>query len=179
MNPKIWWKYSGRYYHTDFIKGVKNLIKWLPIIWKDRDWDSYYIFEVLKFKIKNTSEYIGNRDFHLRSKRDAEIMNTCVKLIDKVIDDYYQIEYMDYHKSEYHWDDIPNKPEYKQFRTETISDDLDRYYEKYPKLYKRVLEEETNDDRVWIAMRMGHHMHDKSKKLLFTLMEHNIERWWD
>ena len=29
----------------EFIVGVKNLIKWFPVIWKNRDWD--HIFEVL------------------------------------------------------------------------------------------------------------------------------------
>lgn len=47
-----------------FISNIKNVIRWLPVIWKDRDWDDYYIFEVLKFKLKNQAEYIGYHDRH-------------------------------------------------------------------------------------------------------------------
>jgi hypothetical protein len=29
------------------------------IIWGDRDWDSHYIYEILKHKLKSQSQYIG------------------------------------------------------------------------------------------------------------------------
>ena len=51
---KLWWEFEGKYLHRDFIEGIKNLIKWFPIIWKDRNWDHSYIYEILKFKLKKT-----------------------------------------------------------------------------------------------------------------------------
>jgi len=30
-----------------------------------------------------------------------------------------------------------------------------------------------------IAINIGHTNHIRAKKLLFTLLEHNIEKWWD
>ena len=37
----------------DFPKNLKyyfkNIIKWSPILWKDRDWDHYFIYEALRF----------------------------------------------------------------------------------------------------------------------------------
>ena len=56
----LWWIFDGKYFHKNFVKGVKNLWKWFPVIWKDRDWDDHYIFEVLKFKL-NTS----NDQYHI------------------------------------------------------------------------------------------------------------------
>ena len=35
-----------------FIISIKNLIKWFPIIWKDRDWDDHYIWEIMKNKLR-------------------------------------------------------------------------------------------------------------------------------
>ena len=69
-----------------FFKQIHNLIRWFPIIWKDKDWDDHYIFEILKFKLKNQAEYIGKKDRHMSAKRDAEIMMLCVRLMDKVQD---------------------------------------------------------------------------------------------
>ena len=40
---------SFKYQHKYIKYGVQNLYKWFWIIWKDRDWDHHYIFEVLKF----------------------------------------------------------------------------------------------------------------------------------
>ncbi len=31
--------------------GIKNLITWFPIIWKDRDWDHWYLYKILRFKL--------------------------------------------------------------------------------------------------------------------------------
>jgi hypothetical protein len=30
-----------------FFRNIHNLIRWFPIIWKDRDWDDHFIFEIL------------------------------------------------------------------------------------------------------------------------------------
>ncbi len=48
---KYWLRYDARYAHKHFITGVKNLWKWFPTIWKDRDWDDYYIWILLEKKL--------------------------------------------------------------------------------------------------------------------------------
>jgi len=91
----FWWRHDGKYFHLEFKRGIKNLIYWFPIIWRDRNWDSHYIFEILKHKLKAQSKYIGGRDIHAQSKRDAEVMMTCVRLMEKVQDEFYSSEYSD------------------------------------------------------------------------------------
>jgi hypothetical protein len=75
-----------------FFKRIRNLYRWFPVIWKDQDWDDFYIFEILKFKLKNQAEYIGYHDRHVSAKRDAEKMMLCVRLIDKVQNEEYLME---------------------------------------------------------------------------------------
>ena len=89
---KLWWKFEGRYYHRDFINGVKNLWSWFPVIWKDRDWDHHYIFEILKFKLEKQAKHLAEVGFHNDAQRDAELMMTCVRLIDKLQNEYYYDE---------------------------------------------------------------------------------------
>ncbi len=188
-SPRLWWKFEGRYYHKDLYRGVKNLIKWFPVIWRDRDWDSYYIFRILEHKLKSQAKYIGDRDIHVSAKRDAEIMLTCVRLMERVRDEYYQSEYQDYHQTKYWFDGIKDKPGYSTWESELQSENFDEYFKKYPLIYKRVLngagvfsiedrdsEEETKQV---IAMNIGHINHDRARKLLFKIMEENIEAWWD
>ena len=86
-----------------FFRKVKNLLRWFPIIWKDEDWDDHYIFEILKFKLKNQAKYIGDKDRHTLAKRDAEIMMLCVSLIDKVQEEYYNTEHLDYEESNFNF----------------------------------------------------------------------------
>jgi hypothetical protein len=88
-----WIRWELPYQHKYIKYGVKNLYKWFWIIWKDRDWDYYYIFQVLKFKLEKQANRLGERNWHESSKRDAELMMTCVRLIDKVQNESYYDEY--------------------------------------------------------------------------------------
>ncbi len=90
-----WIRWQLPYQHKYIKYGVKNLYKWFWVIWKDRDWDHYYIFEILKFKLEKQAKHLGERDWHESSKRDAEIMMTCVRLIDKIQNESYFDELYD------------------------------------------------------------------------------------
>ena len=59
-----------------FFRRFYNLCRWLPVIWKDQDWDHHYIWEVLKFKLKNQAEYIKTKGHHVDNERDAQRMMT-------------------------------------------------------------------------------------------------------
>ena len=181
----LWWEHNGRYLGNEFIRGIENLWYWLPVIWKDRNWDHQFIFDILSHKLKAQSAYIGGRDIHQNAKRDAEIMMTCVRLIEKVKDEYYGMEYMDYHKTK-HWFEPADKEGYSTWESKQIEENFDDYFAKYPLIYKRVLNGEgifklegTDDDKQRIAMNIAHINHDRARKLLFKLMEQNIEGWWD
>ena len=41
-----------RSYYYQLRYGISNLIKWFPIVWRDRDFDSAYIMEILLFKMR-------------------------------------------------------------------------------------------------------------------------------
>lgn len=181
-----WWYHEGRYYHKVFKTGVKNLLYWFPVIWKDRNWDSNYIFEIMIHKLKAQSKYIGERDIHTRAKRDAEIMMTCVRLMKLVQEETYSSEYSDYHKTKHWFEDLPDKPGFSSWESKLLEENFDDYFMKYPLIYKRVMKGEgvfrregREDDKQVIAMNIAHINHDRARKLLFKLMEENIERWWD
>lgn len=189
---KVYWKTIG-WRIREFRSSVNKLVRWFPIIWKDRDWDDHYIWEILKNKLRWQAKYIGDRDFHTRAEQDARRMRICANLIDKVQDEFYSSEYMDYHKSKWDFLDIPDKPGYKELDMETTSENFDDYFKKYPLAYKRVLadkklqifgikarEGETEvDAKQRIAMNIGYYNHNRARKLLFRIMEENIEGWWD
>jgi hypothetical protein len=188
-NPILWWKFEGRYYHRDLYWGIKNLIIWFHIIWKDRDWDSNFIYKILQHKLKLQAKGIAKRDIHVDAKRDAEIMMTCVRLIDKINDEYYQYEYSNYHKSKYWFEDIDDKPGYSTWESEIESEDFDNFFKKYPLIYKRVLngegwvkydEKNTESERkMRMTMNIGHINQERAKTLLFKILNNNIEKWWD
>ena len=182
----LWWNHEGRYYHKMFITSVQNLWYWLPIIWKDRNWDSNFIFEIMIHKLKAQSKYIGSRGFHMRAERDAEIMMTCVRLMKLVQEETYSSEYSNYHRTKHWFEDIEDKPGISSWESRLLEENFEDYFKKYPLIYKRVLNGEgvfggkdRKEDKQVIAMNISHINHDRARKLLFKLMEENIERWWD
>jgi hypothetical protein len=189
----FYWRWLGGWQIRNFFVSVKNLIRWFPIIWKDRDFDDHYIWEIMKNKLRWQAKYIGDRDFHTRAAMDAKRMRLCVNLIDKVQDEFYSSEYMDYHESKWNFLDIPDKPGFKELDMETTSEHFDDYFKKYPLAYKKVLankelqifgikarDGETEVDvKQRIAMNIGYYNHNRARKLLFKIMEENIEGWWD
>ena len=77
-----------------FFKSVSNLIKWFPIIWKDRDWDHHFIFEILKHKLIFMSKSIREKGNHTLAEYDANRMMLAVRLINKVQNEEYILEFI-------------------------------------------------------------------------------------
>jgi hypothetical protein len=181
----LWWEHNGKYLHLNFKRGIKNLWYWLPIIWEDRNFDHQYIFDILSHKLKAQSAYIGGRDIHQNAKRDAEVMMTCVRLIEKVSSEWYSMEYMDYHKTKHWFEPVEDNANLSEWKERQLEENFDDYFAKYPLIHKRVMNgegpfhREGRDDKHGIAMNVGYINHKRAKKLLFKIMEQNIEGWWD
>jgi hypothetical protein len=121
----LWWNHEGRYLHSNVWTGIKNIWYWLPVIWKDRNWDSNFIFEIMIHKLKAQSKYIGIRGFHMRSERDAEIMMTCVRLMKLVQEETYSSEYSGYHKTKHWFEDIEDKPGLSSWESKLLEENFD------------------------------------------------------
>jgi len=173
MSPHF--NFKVMYKIKQFFKRIYNLYRWFPIIWKDQDWDDHYIFEILKFKLKNQAKYIGYHNRHVSAKRDAEIMMLCVRLIEKIQEEYYGTEYFDYHESELKFLDSESHPGLYEMEEKHISEHFDDYFKKYPRIYKQA----TGKDKHQIAFNIARINEERAHKLLFKILEQNIKRWWD
>lgn len=192
----LWWRHEARFYHKDFINGVKNLIRWFPTIWKDRNWDDHYIWAIMIKKISLQAEYIRNNGNHLDHIRDAQRMELAVRLMKHVSEDYYEMLHMDYYKSEMHFDpitdeDLVGKSEEERnsytncskLRTETLWEKFDEFFAKYPHAYREVTKTDKyifdNNTKDKIAMNMGYYLQEKANRILFTLLQRQLRSWWD
>jgi hypothetical protein len=79
-----WFKMGGKIFPSyRFKTGVENLWKWFPVIWKDRDYDHDFIFEILKFKLNNMANRFEQTNRFVDSTKQASKIRTCVRLIQK------------------------------------------------------------------------------------------------
>jgi hypothetical protein len=113
------------------IRRTKNLLRWLPIIWKDEQWDHYYILEILKHKLIFTADHTRKYGYHTNSKYDADRMMLSVRLIEKIQNEDY-------------------------------------------------IEALINEDKLTAdKIEAAYNKQNKARKLLFKILEQNLEQWWD
>jgi len=115
-------------------------------------------------------------------------MKLCVRLIEKVQDESYQMEYMDYHKDRIWFTPCEDRPDSSLYNSETVTENFDDYFKKYPLIYKRVMNGEgvfTLDGRdegeikKIIAMNIAHINQERVFNLLFKILKQDIRKWWD
>lgn len=82
---------SYRYYVYTFMHGIKNCVRWFPIIWFDRDYQENHIYIILLKKIDNKIKYFQIKDDYGKksdevSKQLLSVRSALLRLIE---DDYY------------------------------------------------------------------------------------------
>jgi len=176
-----WCKWDAKHFHRTVWRGIKNLWVWFPIVWKDRDWDHNYIFNMLKFKLERVANRIEKTNYFEGSAREAEYVKTCIRLITKIQDDFYLYEYQDYVVSKMFTTDLGDGTVSLDF--EVLENNIEDFFKKYPLTKKQVMNNKkfsSNLDKDnTVGLYMGVTRHNKAKKLLFKILEERVEHWWD
>ena len=141
-------------------------------------------------------EYIKEKGFHINSDLDAKRMMLCVKLMEKVQEEFYVMEYMDYEDKDFFFvptgDDIEDDLGGYYMETRLKKENLNDFFKKYPLVYKKIVTNKKHqifkidnedltsyDVKSRIALNIGRYNHERAKKLLFKVLSENIERWWN
>ena len=163
-----------------FITGVKNIFRWAPTLYKDKDWDSWYIYNILQKKIEYQRKEIINANRHTDIDRDNRDMTIALNLLERVKDDYYGMEHVDYSKTEFDFIPVEGNSNLKEMKMTVLSENYDEFLKKYPSSVRKVLKEKGNDlEKDTLCHYVAIHNQEKARKLLFKLLEQKIERWWD
>ena len=176
-----WFRWDAKHAHRDIAQGFRNLWKWLPIIWKDRDWDDHFIFEVLKFKIKNTAKYTEKKQRFVGCENEVRYLRICEKLMGRIQNEYYQTEYQDYY--DFDMSTVPTEDGLYEVVFDVKRDDTAEFVKKYPHALRRAKKDPRYEnffkDEKTGGLAVGMVRHEKARKLLFKIIEQRIERWWD
>lgn len=158
-----------------FTTGIQNLIKWFPIIWKDRNWDHSYILEILQHKLILQREYLVSNNRHTMVDMDNKYITICLNLIERMKEDYYELEHYDYIDEDIWWT--------KDYSLESKinKENLDEYFAKYPLIVRRILNRKPglNKKRMLLASKVADMNQQRCKRLLFKILNEKIEGWWD
>lgn len=93
VSPFVWiwdrpwprWWYNTRTFPRECVRGVRSLIAWFPIIWRDRDWDWEFLNNILIFKLSRMEKQLRDgwaEDGHLYADEIAEVIDNLRQLPD-------------------------------------------------------------------------------------------------
>jgi hypothetical protein len=164
---------SIKYSLPSFVRRVKRLIRYIPVIWNSYDFDYRYATELFRMKLEDIADFMeSDRAMSVSAKEDAKRIRTAIKLMDKVYDEVYNVEYQDKLK-ELYGEDV-NDIEFVDY----IDDDGKKYYR-----IKRKYEDWDNCDEIkemeTKLFKESQLKQNKAHRLLWKYIEHNIQRWWD
>ena len=92
---------------NDIMYGIYNVFRWIPVIWKDRDFDWGYLASIMEYKFRRMSGIFKN-GYHTSAKRDAKRTLICAELLKRMEED--------------------NKPEMNQFYQEYLGKLIGKYF---------------------------------------------------
>ena len=163
-----------------FLTSCNNLIKWFPTIWNDRDWDGHYILKILQKKIEFQRKELVNANRHTRIESDNRDMTLALNLLERVREEYYQMECMDYWDNDIIFNDVPDKHGFKSIDFEEKWEKFDKFLSKYPSSVRGVVKEHgEQDDKKRLCLLVSYYNHEKANKLLFRILEERLAYWWD
>ena len=155
---------------------IQRVIDFLPIIWKGFDFDYRYSIEVFRKQLERQAKFLElDSAITLEAKNNASRIRTAVKLMDKVYDEEYGMEYMDtieklYGKSLYEFVELDEKDKKGDpyYRLEVTNENV--VNEKHQEEIDEVRRE---------MMKVSFEKQKRAHKLLWDFIEHNIQKWWD
>ena len=164
-------KYEIRYWPRAFIKGIKNLIVWFPIVWLDRQWDHTYIYKVFRHKLHLTEKFTRKDGCHTKHIQDADKLKKCVLLLDRLLkDEYHENVFKSHYKKwgepKMEFEDLKDQPGYSSLHIN------------YPNV-KTEKDDELESKEFRMKSKTEQEMKEQDLDLLFQIIRKNIQTWWD
>ena len=76
--------------------GIKNLIKWFPLIWKDRNFDQGYLYDLIYFKLGEMQKFFeSDYTYSMDAKEYAKQIKECKELLKRIINETIEDENWD------------------------------------------------------------------------------------
>lgn len=136
--------------------GIKNLIRWFPIVWNDRDWDEGYLMILMQKKLEQMEKLHREHGHSENSTEIADEIKECLNSLSRVMED----DYTDEVKREY-TEDIERMVKEDLVSGGIVDSDINR-----ATLYKFLLKEDE--------------LRKKDLRKVFSKdISNKINRWWD
>lgn len=73
----------------DLKAGVRNVVRWLPVVWYDRDWDHSYLLRIMETKMRFMSIHMREYGQVTSALRSSRRLAVCAELSRRIREDNY------------------------------------------------------------------------------------------
>jgi hypothetical protein len=161
-------------------QGITNLYNYFWVIWKNREWDGVFTYELLQRKIEIQRKYLINRNSFVSTEQTNRDMTLILNLLNRVRNEYYADEYFDYYDLKVNF--IRTEDTHQELYTmdsEYSNERYDEYLSKYPRTVKLIKTQHPELTDHELCMSVGQHLQEKCHRILHKLLEEKLEGFWD
>jgi hypothetical protein len=155
---------------TWFFRRLKRVRDFLPYIWRGYDFDYHYSIGLFVYQLERQAKFLeSDRAYTMDSLHHASRIRTAIKLLNKVYEDEYDMEWMDkleeiYGPKVLDWHFIPiagtdNVTMMHEYEWWDNKDEVEKTKEKLAK--------ESREKQ------------KRAEELVWKFIAHNIRYWWD
>lgn len=173
---KDWYLTITKPYHIvkNFFSRISRVLSYVPVVWNICDWDYAGAIDIFKYQLTRLADYLDSDSaLTVDAKYNAQRIRTAIKLMDRIFDDYYSMEYLDILEARYGDHKISFKPIYNE------EDTIKRY--KMEETWIRngkVTNREDIDDEYNKLFWKSIEKQEKAHRILWKLIQNNIRGWW-
>ena len=156
---------------NSFIRRVKRLFSYIPIIWKGYDFDYMYALELFLTQLDRTGNYIEKHGYREDSQWVADRIRLAIKLANLGFKEGYSEQVHEQYEKEY-------GPSYIVSTESEFGEDLFEITIWYKKAKTSKINEEIHealgDDLLHAKYREL-----RARELFFKILEKDLQRFWD
>ncbi|OZB98104.1 hypothetical protein [Paenibacillus sp. XY044] len=133
-------------------EGVSNLIRWFPIIWRDRDWDQENLYKIVHKKLEHMEDFFRSENTHIKAAKEVadEIREAKVLLANKI----------------------------NTAHTNKVDYDTDEFISLKNNEFN--VDRENKNYKAWMKeMSAAEEQESKDMKAAFEIIGNKSESWWD
>jgi len=144
-----------------FFRNIKNIIRWIPVLWSDRDWDHGFIYILLHKKLEHMEEFFrSDKSYTSDATEVAEEIKAAKELAYRLFKNNYLNEALIDFENKYGENAIFTVANFEDGKlTWTVDDEKMEMFRK--------------------ACRDSDINYETDKEKLFDLMKEKVNGWWD
>ncbi len=159
------------FFRYDIPYGIESILRWFPVIWKDRNWDACFVFLILRKKIALMEVHHKKYGHFVDSDKTVKELRVCRKLLDRLVKDEYEERALAPHNKK--WGETKSRIEPCKDNKHLAEWIMTRPNANTP-------EEKEQESKEFVKLYDGAQLKRRRDiNVLFKIISNRVQTWWD